>query len=171
MDPIPTPTSISRKPATSGPPNTAETAEAAPAVPTTRSPWSPRRMNGVTASPTTEPSAMSGASGPRTAPKPSVPRAASATPGPAASRVGEALSPSIGSWPPSPGRKRRAITTTTAPATGRNTTRYQGGEECPSWSGRSCHSHSCSLVTSPRKSTATRAAGIPMIALIRIRRR
>ena len=68
-------------PATSGPPNSAEIAEKEPAVATTLSSFVPRRTNSVTAIPTAEPRAISGASGPSTAPNASVPSAARATPG------------------------------------------------------------------------------------------
>ena len=51
--------------------------------------------------------AISGASGPSTAPNESVASAASATPGPHETGVGSMLTPPSGSWPPSPGSTRR----------------------------------------------------------------
>ena len=79
--------------------------------------------------PTTAPSAISGPSGPSTAPNDSVPIAASAMPGAYESSGGFPAKPCSGLWPPSPGRKRRAIATRHAPATGRPMTRYQGGDD------------------------------------------
>ena len=70
---------------------------------------------------------MTGASGPSTAPNPSVPIAASATPGTCATGVGLPPRPASGSWPPSPGSQRRAAATSAAPATGRPITRNHGG--------------------------------------------
>ena len=126
---MPMPASTISTPAGSGPPNSAEMAEKEPAVASTAFSRSPSFTILAAATPTTEPSAISGASGPSTSPKESVPIAASATPGPAASAVGAMLSPPNGSWPPSPGRKRRATITTTAPASGIARIRNQGALE------------------------------------------
>jgi hypothetical protein len=95
-------------PATTGPPKSAEIAENEPAVPSTRLGCSPTFVKYVTASPTIEPIAISGASGPSTAPNESVPIAASAIPGASRTRTGAPPMPSMGGLPPSPGRKRRA---------------------------------------------------------------
>ena len=78
---MPTPASTSSKPATSGPPKRAEIAEKEPAIASTPCCFRSTATKCVTARPTAEPSAIRGASGPRTAPKASVPIAASATPG------------------------------------------------------------------------------------------
>ena len=75
------PASTSNIPATSGPPNSAEIAANEPALESTALAWGPTRTKCVTATPTAEPSAITGASGPSTAPNASVPSAASATPG------------------------------------------------------------------------------------------
>ena len=57
---------------------------------------------------------MSGASGPSTTPKTSVPREASTTPGSSAGGSGPVvLKPSAGEWPPVPGRNSIAAATTT----------------------------------------------------------
>jgi hypothetical protein len=118
--------------------------------------------NRVTLSPTADPSAISGASGPSTAPKHSVPSAASATPGACASGVGAVLRPPSGECPPSPGSSLRAAITTHAPTAGSPTTRYQAG---------SSHSQSSTSWTAARKSAATSAAGTPIAAARRTSRR
>ena len=92
--PRPTPASSSSIPATSGPPNKAEMAENEPAIESTLPSRASRRTSDATAKPTTDPRAMSGASGPRTAPNAKVPTAASATPGACESGVGSTLIPS-----------------------------------------------------------------------------
>ena len=56
-------------------------AENSPALDSTAEPFRPTEAARAAAMPTTEPSATIGASGPSTAPKESVPSAASATPG------------------------------------------------------------------------------------------
>ena len=104
-------------------------AENDPAVATTLSSRGPSRTKSVIAIPTAEPSAISGASGPSTAPNARVQRAASATPGAYASGVGPPPMPSSGLWPPSPGRGRRARITIAAPTKGSPMTRNHGGEE------------------------------------------
>jgi hypothetical protein len=107
---------------------------------------------------------MSGTSGPGTAPKARGASAASAMPGAADGGVGVAASPSNGRCPPSPGSRRRAITTSAAPTTGNPITRYHGGAVWPSSRGRSCQSTSSSSCTADRNTAATRAAGIPIAA-------
>ena len=122
LDPIASAPSTISIPATSGPPNSAEIAENEPAVPSTVvAPLSSRAIRAI-ATPTTEPSAITGASGPSTAPKASVPIAASAIPGACETGVAPPPRPASGRWPPSPGRKRRARMTINAPATGSPTT-------------------------------------------------
>jgi hypothetical protein len=78
---MPTPASISSTPATRGPPKSAEIAEKDPAMASTGWCFSSTVTKRVTSRPTIEPRAIRGASGPRTAPKASVPTAANATPG------------------------------------------------------------------------------------------
>ena len=80
--PSPTPASTMRIPATSGPPKSAEMAEKDPAVASTAVSRCPSFAMRAAATPATDPRAISGASGPSTAPKDNVPSAASATPGP-----------------------------------------------------------------------------------------
>jgi len=87
----------------------------------------PNAPERATTIPTTEPSAISGASGPSTAPKESVPIAASAIPGACDTGVAPPPMPSSGGRPPSPGSSRRARRTTHAPAGGSRSTRYHGG--------------------------------------------
>ena len=168
----PEPTSISRMPATSGPPNRAETAANEPAVARTDGRLRAAPRDDVhDEHATTEPRAISGASGPSTAPKARVPIAASATLGPYCHGVGVALRPFTGTWPPSPGRNRRASHTMAAPTIGRATARYQGGVSRPRASGRSVQSQSSASFTRARKAAATSAAGRPITAPMRIRRR
>ena len=93
---MPIPPSTSSMPATSGPPKSAEIAAKLPALARTFVPCCPTGESLAAATPTTEPRATTGASGPSTAPKGSVPSAASATPGPLAIGVGAMLIPSSG---------------------------------------------------------------------------
>ena len=67
--------------ATSGPPKSAEIAEKDPAVETTARSRSPSRTPAAIASAVADPSAISGASGPSTAPNARLPIAARAMPG------------------------------------------------------------------------------------------
>ena len=161
---MPTPASSSSMAAATGPPNRAEIAENVPAVESTLPSASPNRAQRATTRPTMEPRAKSGASGPSTAPKASEPIAASMTPGACEIGVGATAIPPSGSWPPSPGSNARAARTMSAPASGRPTTRYQGGPDAPRLSGRSTHSQCSSSWTVVRKSAAASAAGIPMRA-------
>ena len=73
--------SIISTPPTIGPPKRAEIAANEPALPSTALSCAPSRARRVTRMPTIAPSAISGPSGPSTAPKESVPIAASAMPG------------------------------------------------------------------------------------------
>ena len=79
--PSPTPLSTISIPPTIGPPNSDAIAAKEPAAASTARSFGPVLATIATPSPTTEPSAMSGPSGPSTAPKASVPSAASAIPG------------------------------------------------------------------------------------------
>ena len=169
--PTPTPASSSRTPATRGPPNTADTAENDPAELRMRISGSPTRIAFVTMMPVMPPSAMSGASGPSTAPKPRVPRAAMATPKNASTGSGAALMPSSGSWPPSPGSSRRASRTTTPPTAGRNRISHHGGSDRCMLCGTVSQSQCCNTWTSQRNPKATKAAGMPISAAMPITRR
>ena len=77
-----TPPSTRSIPATIGPPKSAEIAENSPAAESTAEPRRPMEATRAARTPTSDPSATIGASGPSTAPNESVPSAASATPGP-----------------------------------------------------------------------------------------
>ena len=100
--------SISRKAPLSGEPSSVAMAAKLPAAPTTALTCGDAaaaldRLTVHAASP--PPRAMSGASGPRTAPKPSVARAASAMPGSSlAGNTPPVFRPSAGEWPPVPGK-------------------------------------------------------------------
>ena len=144
--PSPTPASVIITPATIGPPKIAEIAENEPALARTFSARGPARARPVIRTPTAEPSAISGASGPRTPPNASVPSAASAIPGAWATGTAPPPIPTSGSCPPLPGSTSRAKTTMTAPITGSPMTRYQGGAVSPRWLGRSVHSQVLCLV-------------------------
>ena len=169
--PAPDLLSSSRIPATSGP-------RTAP-----RPPRTPPRLRGRSVRPRravrpgrhdlrpTDPSAITGISGPSTAPNASVPIAASTTPGPYDGGVGLALNPAERPWPPSPGRNRRASHTTQGPDDGQPDTRNHGGAAYPREAGSSSHSQSSSPWIRPRKSAAASAAGIPMRAAMPTRRR
>ena len=86
--------------------------------------------SGVKAMPTTEPRAISGASGPSTAPKAERPDCRQEHPGPVPQGGrGASWSPPRGACPPSPGSSVRAATP--APTTGSPRTRYQGGDDAP----------------------------------------
>ena len=102
--------SINRNAPSNGEPSSAEMAAKLPAPPMTTSAWAgASRLTRRTASAATPPPrAMSGASGPMTAPSPSETTAARKTPG-SSMGVGApspALNPSAGECPPRPGRYR-----------------------------------------------------------------
>ena len=105
--------SITRIAATTGEPKIAETAAKAPAAPRTTSNCGGAsffaRFTENTARP--PPSAISGASGPRTSPRPIVAIAASTTPGSMFGAVAPIWSPYAGMWPPLPGRRAMANAT------------------------------------------------------------
>ena len=157
--------------AATGPPNRAEIAENVPAVESTLASASPILAKRAATRPTIEPRAKSGASGPSTAPNASEPIAARMTPGACEMGVGATAIPPSGSWPPSPGSNVRAARTIAAPASGRPTTRYQGGPDAPRCSGRSTQNQCSSSWTAARKSAAASAAGIPIRAPRPTRRR
>ena len=125
----------------------------------------PRRTTRATASPKAEPSAMSGASGPSTAPHESVISAASMTPAISRGWVGTALKPFAGSCPPSPGSSR-AKATRSPPTVGTSRIHHHGGAESPRWSGIVVQRKSVRCCSSQTKPIASRATGMPMSAAI-----
>ena len=99
------------------------------------------------------PMAMSGASGPSTAPRLRVASAASATPGRSRSRgaAPPMAKPSAGEWPAVPGRWRM-VRAVSSPASATQGTGHQAGAAPENRSpGRSVNSHCCSFVTRTRK--------------------
>jgi len=121
--------------------------------------------------PTPEPRAMSGPSGPSTAPNANEAMAASATLGRNATAVGARLIPVSGSWPPSPGSKVRAAHTSRPPTAGSPRTSHHGAVVYPIAAGRVCQSQCSMTCTASRKTRATTAAGTPMAAPIAMSRR
>ena len=112
----------------SGEPKMKEIAAKLPAAATTARTWSgaSRRSRRTARMPSPEPSAMSGASGPSTTPRPMVASAASTTPGSSTGCVTPVFSPSEGLWPPMPGRRTIASAVTT-PARARTGSGHQAG--------------------------------------------
>ncbi len=121
------------------------------------------RLTAQAASP--PPSAMSGASGPSTAPKPSVASAASATP--ASSLGGKtplALKPSAGECPPVPGKYVIERATRMPPTASSGNGHHTGTDLKPRSSGKLTYSQCSSLLTSARKPQATAEIGAPRTA-------
>ena len=108
------------------------------------------------------PMRISGASGPSTAPKPSVASAASSTPGSSIGGSGPpALKPSAGEWPPMPGRCRIASATSSPESASSGSGHHTGAESNPSAFGRSVKTASCSQSTSSRNPYAAAETGTP----------
>jgi hypothetical protein len=112
------------------------------------------------------PRAMSGASGPITAPRARPVNAARKIPGSSMAVGGgpPALNPSAGDSPPSPGRYRMVSATSRPASTSSGAGHHTGTSSKPSCPGRSVYSHSCSSLTSHRKPYAAAATGAPTIA-------
>ena len=112
------------------------------------------------------PSAISGASGPSTAPKPRVASAASATPGISigVGAAAPAWNPSAGECPPRPGRYLIVDPTSRPHTTSSGSGHHHGGPSKPSCPGRSVYSHSCRTATSLRKPYAAAEMGMPRSA-------
>ncbi len=110
-----------------------------------------RRARRTAITPRIPPMRMSGASGPRTAPRLKVAREATTTPGRSTiSGVPPVWNPSAGEWPPVPGRYRMAEATTN-PATANGTSgHHTGGPWNPIHSGIEPNSQPCRRVTSSR---------------------
>jgi hypothetical protein len=125
-----------------------------PAAATTAVAWAgASRLASRTAQPASPaPRAISGASGPSTAPRLRVTSAAMAMPG---TSVGDgtppALNPSAGEWPPLPGRYRMVRATRTPARVSSGSGHHHGAPPRPRASGRSLKSHSWRPVTSARK--------------------
>ena len=111
------------------------------------------------------PMAISGASGPRTAPNDSVTNAARTTPG-NSSPVGEPMAdrPAEGSWPAVPGRRWITSATITPASTSSGTGHQTGAVSKPRCVGRLTKSHFWATATSFRNPYATAATGTPMSA-------
>lgn len=115
--------------------------------------------------PSPPPSAISGASGPSTAPRPIVASAASAMPG---SSIGEGaplgLNPSAGDSPPLPGRYRMVSPTSTPATASGSSGHHVGARSKPSPLGRSVNTHPWRLSANWRKPYEAVEIGTPMIA-------
>ena len=111
------------------------------------------------------PIAISGASGPSTAPNESVASAARKTPGSSIGGSGPPVwKPSAGEWPPVPGRWRIASATSSPDSASSGSGHHTGGESNPRASGRSSKSSVCSSETSSRNPYATAETGMPITA-------
>ena len=101
------------------------------------------------------PSAMRGASGPITAPRPIEARAARTTPGRSIGRVRPALRPSAGTWPPFPGSRTmaKAVISPAMASTGRD--HQTGVLSKPSVPGRSSYTPTWIQWTASRNPQAT----------------
>ena len=111
------------------------------------------------------PMAMSGASGPSTAPQLRVTKAAMMMPGSSTGGTGpEALNPSAGACPPVPGRWRIVRPTTNPPSARIGSGHHTGAPSNPRSSGRAVKRYSCASATPFRKKYATVATTIPTTA-------
>ena len=156
-------TSISRNAPTSGEPSSVLIAAKLPATPLTATAWAgaPRRTRWIAQAPRPLPMAISGASGPSTAPKASVTKAASATPGSSNGRVAPGLKPSAGRWPPMPGSSRMARATSSPPTARTGMGHQLGWLSKPRSAGRSLKRNCWASATTFRKKNATAATGTP----------
>jgi len=109
--------------------------------------------------PAAAPSAISGASGPSTAPKPRLAKDARTTE-PTCLGPMSTLSPSSGECPPPPG-SRMAPAARAAPRTGRLSTSHHGADCAPSCSGSPCHSQWLRWWLAATKPAAAAAATSP----------
>jgi hypothetical protein len=112
------------------------------------------------------PMAIRGASGPRTAPKPSVVNAARTMPGSSLSAGAPppALNPNAGEWPPLPGKYRMVNPVNSPHSTNQGTGHHAGSPPVKIACGRSSNKNSCIAVTSARKPYPTAEIGMPRIA-------
>ena len=159
--------SMRRKAAGSGDPSRVLIAAKLPAAPmsATACDGASRLSSRTAPAASPPPSAIRGASGPRTAPNPSVTSAARATPT-SSTGVGTprpARNPSAGVSPPWPGRYLTVRATSTPPAT-RTGTGHHAGEPRPRAFGRSTYIHPWRCVASCRNQYDASATGAPMRA-------
>ena len=147
-------TSMSRNAPTIGEPSSVLIAAKLPAAPMTTLAWAgASRFTRCTASAARPPPmAMSGASGPSTAPDARVTNAASAMPG-SSGPVGVPVadSPADGSWPAVPGKRSMASATSNPASTSTGTGHHTGAESKPSCVGRSWNSQAWPSSTNLRK--------------------
>ena len=110
-----------------------------------------RDASRTASTPSPLPIRISGASGPRTAPRASVARAAKKMPGSSTGGTGpDALKPSAGECPPMPGRCRIASATSRPDSASSGSGHHTGAESNPSVFGRSLKRASCSQSASAR---------------------
>ena len=146
--------SMSRNAPTSGEPSKVLMAAKLPAAPSTTTAW---LVSPLTACLTAHahrppPSAISGASGPSTAPQPSVISAAIAMPGRSlAGARPPTVRPSAGLWPPVPGRYLIVAATPRPPRRSSGNGHQTGIPWNPSCPGSRLKSHRCSLSAATRK--------------------
>ena len=159
--------SRSRKAPSSGDPSSDAIAAKLPAAAITAAAagGASRAASRTARTPSPLPIKMSGASGPSTTPKPSVPRAASAMPGSWAGGTAPAgWKPSAGECPPVPGSARIARPTSSPDSMSTGSGHHAGGEEKPRASGTSWNTRSDTTATSLRNPYATADTGTPMSA-------
>ena len=159
--------SSSRNAPRSGDPNSVLTAAKLPAVAITAvaCAGASRAARRTASAPSPLPIAISGASGPSTAPNESVASAARKTPGSSIGGSGPPTwNPSAGEWPPVPGRWRIASATSSPESASSGSGHQTGAESNPSASGRSSKSSVCSSATSSRNPYATAETGMPISA-------
>ena len=160
--------SISRNAPSSGEPSRVLMAAKLPAaaIIATACPVASRRAARTARAPRPAPIAISGASGPSTAPKQRVASAARVTPGSsrAVGAAAPAWKPSAGECPPRPGRYRIVRATRTPHTTSMGSGHQSGWWSNPSALGRSVKSQSWACCTSCRMKYATTDTGTPMTA-------
>lgn len=163
----PTPaTSMSITAAISGFPKMTATAAAAPAAPRSAVLWAVAgaRARFLKSRARPVPRAISGASGPRVAPRGRLSTAARITPGRALGETPPMCRPPAGMWPPPPGT-RGTRNPTAVPATrSSGSGHHHGGRSQPSAWGRVSHITCSNSWSATRNQKATRDTGTPMRA-------
>ena len=154
-------TSSSRITATSGLPKMVAIAAADPASAMSIRPCGsdPSFVRSAANSARPPPRAISGASGPITAPSDRPARAASVTPGRLRGSVSPPARPSAGTCPPRPGRYRMAAPTARPARASTGSGNQAGGVAQPSWWGSPCQTSCCSHWTPARKPNAIADSG------------
>ena len=158
--------SISSTAAISGEPNRNETPAKVPQAATIvcKSGGASARILRIAKKPSPPPSAIRGASGPTTAPRPIPAIAASRTPGRSIGSVGDAFKPSAGMCPPRPGRRAIANATIRPANASQGSGHHNGVWSYPSASGRSVYTPSWTSFTASRNNQAASDATTPTIA-------